>query len=131
MDSQERAGLIRKGNELFNQGKINEAMKLFVQTNYGDGIMRIADHYYYDKKRHEEAIVVWERASEKMDHFLEDAKAVTDLVVIDCSPFIVADAAILASKVDAVLWVVRIGHTRRRWPIAHARVAMEVVVEQR
>lgn len=51
MDSQERAGLIRKGNELFNQGKINEAMKLFVQTNYGDGIMRIADLYYYDKKQ--------------------------------------------------------------------------------
>lgn len=51
MDSQERAGLIRKGNELFNQGKINEAMKLFVQTNYGDGIMRIADFYYYDKRQ--------------------------------------------------------------------------------
>lgn len=51
MDSHERAGLIRKGNELFNQGKINEAMKLFVQTNYGDGIMRIADLYYYDKKQ--------------------------------------------------------------------------------
>jgi len=33
--------------------------------------------------------------------------------VIDCSPFIVADAAILAAKVDAILWVVRIGHTRR------------------
>ena len=51
MDSQERAGLIRKGNEFFNQGKINEAMKLFVQTEYGDGIMRIADFYYYDKKQ--------------------------------------------------------------------------------
>ncbi len=51
MDSQERAGLIRKGNDLFNQGKINEAMKLFIQTKYGDGIMRIADFYYYDKKQ--------------------------------------------------------------------------------
>lgn len=51
MDSQERAGLIRKGNELFNEGKINEAMKLFIQTKYGDGIMRIADLYYYDRKQ--------------------------------------------------------------------------------
>ncbi|HQO40426.1 MAG TPA: hypothetical protein PK986_08150 [Spirochaetota bacterium] len=51
MDSQERAGLIRKGNELFNQGEINEAMKLFVRTRYGDGIMRIADFYYYEKKQ--------------------------------------------------------------------------------
>jgi len=52
-------------------------------------------------------------ASEKMDRFLDETKTATDLVVIDCSPFIVADAAILAAKVDAILWVVRIGHTRR------------------
>ena len=52
-------------------------------------------------------------ASDKMDQFLEDAKKSCDLVVIDCSPFVVADAAILAAKVDAILWVMRAGHTRR------------------
>ena len=26
-------------------------MKIFVQTKYGDGIMRIADYYFYDKKQ--------------------------------------------------------------------------------
>lgn len=63
-------------------------------------------------------------ASEKMDQFLEDAKKASDLVVIDCSPFIVADAAILASKVDAVLWVVRAGHTRR----SHIKAMKEQVL---
>ncbi len=51
MESKERAAIIRQGNELFNQGKINEAMKLFVQADYGDGIMRVADWYFYDKKQ--------------------------------------------------------------------------------
>jgi len=63
-------------------------------------------------------------ASEKMDQFLEDAKKSSDLIVIDSSPFIVADAAILAAKVDAVLWVVRAGHTRR----SHIKAMKEQIV---
>ena len=52
-------------------------------------------------------------ASQRMDEFLENARGVADTVVINSSPFIVADAAILASKVDGVLWVIRLGYTRR------------------
>ena len=63
-------------------------------------------------------------ASEKMDQFLEEAKRTSDLIVIDSSPFIVADAAILAAKVDAVLWVVRSGHTRR----SHIKAMKEQVM---
>jgi len=51
MDGRERAEIIRRGNELFNQGSINEAIKLFVKARYGDGILRVADVYYYDKKQ--------------------------------------------------------------------------------
>lgn len=50
MDSSERAALIRKGNELFNQGKLTEAEKIFVSTMYKDGLTRIADYFYFDKK---------------------------------------------------------------------------------
>ncbi len=63
-------------------------------------------------------------ASEKMDQFLDEAKKSCDLVVIDSSPFIVADAAIMAAKVDAVLWVVRAGHTRR----SHIKAMKEQVM---
>jgi hypothetical protein len=51
MDSEEKVMLVRKGNEAFNNGKITEAMKFFVKAGYRDGIMRVADHYYYDNRQ--------------------------------------------------------------------------------
>lgn len=50
MEGKERAELIRKGNELFNQRNIREALKLFVQADYKDGIVRIGD-YFLDEKQ--------------------------------------------------------------------------------
>ena len=52
-------------------------------------------------------------SSKKMDLFLSKLEEVADVVIIDGPPFFVADAMILASKVDGVLMVVRPGHTRR------------------
>jgi capsular exopolysaccharide synthesis family protein len=51
--------------------------------------------------------------SEKMDLLLSQLKEVADVVIIDGPPLFVADAMILASKVDGVLVVVRPAHTRR------------------
>jgi Mrp family chromosome partitioning ATPase len=50
-------------------------------------------------------------------------KEVADVVIIDAPPLFVADAMILASKVDGVLMVVRPGHTRR----SLAKNAMEQI----
>ncbi len=50
MDDTERVRLIRLGNELFNNKDIERALKIFVKTQYRDGITRIADYYFYDKK---------------------------------------------------------------------------------
>ena len=46
----ERIILIRRGNELFNRGEIEKAAKVFVTTAYKDGLIRVGDHYYFDKK---------------------------------------------------------------------------------
>jgi len=46
----ERLVLIRKGNELFNNGDIEKAAKIFVTTSYKDGLIRVGDYYYFDKK---------------------------------------------------------------------------------
>lgn len=51
MKDDEKVALARKGNELFNEGNISEAIKFFVKAGYRDGIMRVADHYYFDKKQ--------------------------------------------------------------------------------
>lgn len=50
MDNDERVSLIRKGNELFNKGDITGAAAIFVKTGYRDGITRVADYYFFDKK---------------------------------------------------------------------------------
>lgn len=42
--------LIRRGNELFNAGRMAEAEKIFVATMYKDGLTRIADYFFYDKR---------------------------------------------------------------------------------
>jgi len=51
MNDEEKVALSRKGNEYFNNGNITEAIKFFVKAGYKDGIMRVADHYYFDKKQ--------------------------------------------------------------------------------
>ena len=42
----QRAALIRKGNELFNQGNMEIAQRIFVTTRYADGLIRLGQHYW-------------------------------------------------------------------------------------
>ncbi len=51
MNDEEKVALSRKGNEFFNNGNMTEAIKYFVKAGYRDGIMRVADYYYFDKKQ--------------------------------------------------------------------------------
>ena len=46
----ERIFLIRKGNELLNNGDVGKAAKIFIATAYKDGLIRIGDYYYFEKK---------------------------------------------------------------------------------
>jgi capsular exopolysaccharide synthesis family protein len=50
--------------------------------------------------------------SKKMSQILETLGRSADIVIIDGPPFIVADASILASKVNGVLLIIQLGHTR-------------------
>jgi len=52
-------------------------------------------------------------SSKKMDQLLSELEETADVVIIDGPPLIVADALVLASKVDGVLVIVRPGHTRQ------------------
>lgn len=51
LSDKQRVEYIRKGNELFNKKKYKEAETIFMLTNYRDGILRIADRYYYELKK--------------------------------------------------------------------------------
>ncbi|MBQ1832688.1 MAG: hypothetical protein II563_09775 [Treponema sp.] len=45
LTDQQKVVLIRKANELFNQGKIEMAERIFVTTGYSDGLTRCGDEY--------------------------------------------------------------------------------------
>lgn len=42
--------LIREGNTAFNSGDIRKARELFLKTDYKDGLIRLGDHFMYDRK---------------------------------------------------------------------------------
>ena len=60
----QKAALNRKGNQLFNAGKIEEARRVFMTTGYSDGLSRIGD-YYKAKGRNIEALKMYWLAPNK------------------------------------------------------------------
>ena len=46
LSKQQKIALIRKGNELYNQGKYELAKRIFITTGYSDGLIRLGDLYY-------------------------------------------------------------------------------------
>ena len=56
--SSEKVALIRKGNELFNEGKYETAKRIFITTGYSDGLIRMGD-YYIENKNHADALKMY------------------------------------------------------------------------
>jgi len=50
LGSKERLLLVRKGNEIFNKGDIEKAARIFTTTAYRDGLIRVGDYYYFEKR---------------------------------------------------------------------------------
>ncbi len=50
MDDKTRVELIRRANELFNSGHIEKAAEVYEKTGYKDGLTRVGDFYFFDKK---------------------------------------------------------------------------------
>ena len=65
VDSAQKAALNRKGNMLFNSGKIEEARRIFMTTGYSDGLSRIGD-YYKSKNRPLEALRMYLMAPDRV-----------------------------------------------------------------
>ncbi|QTQ14058.1 hypothetical protein HRQ91_06085 [Treponema parvum] len=50
LTSAQKVILNRKGNTLLNEGKIEEAKRIFITTGYSDGLTRIGDVYLKKNK---------------------------------------------------------------------------------
>ena len=75
MDDSERVELIRRGNEYFNAKDYKNALKVFLTTSYNDGIIRVADYLYFDKKDNISAVKLYKKAGHQkvIDEFAERA----------------------------------------------------------
>lgn len=75
MTDEERVGLIRRGNELYNRGDIKDALKIYLATNYIDGIIRVADRLFYEEKNMVAGIKLYKKAgyTHKVAEFAEKA----------------------------------------------------------
>ncbi|MGL5255139.1 MAG: hypothetical protein ACRC9L_09140 [Brevinema sp.] len=62
MDQTERAMLIRRGNELLNTGDTKNALKIFLATDYKDGIARVASIFEHEKRDPVSAIKLYKKA---------------------------------------------------------------------
>ena len=58
VDGTQKAALNRKGNQFFNEGKIEEARRVFMTTGYSDGLTRVGD-FYKSKGRLLEALKMY------------------------------------------------------------------------
>ncbi|MBN1413289.1 MAG: hypothetical protein JW969_20780 [Spirochaetales bacterium] len=55
----QKAALIRKGNELYNKGQYEMAKKIFLTTNYTDGLIRLGEYYWKKKNPFEAFRMFW------------------------------------------------------------------------
>jgi len=54
-----RSALIRKGNALFNQGKVDMARRIFLTTKYTDGLIRLGNFYMKQRRPLEALRMYW------------------------------------------------------------------------
>lgn len=77
LDGRQRAALIRRGNELFNAGKLADAKRIFITTHYTDGLIRLGDHYARDHNVLEAFRMYWLAPDHrKTDYMIEQMAGV-------------------------------------------------------
>jgi len=59
VESSQKAILNRKGNQMFNEGNVDAAKKVFLTTKYSDGLSRVGDYYKSQSKPLEALQMYW------------------------------------------------------------------------
>lgn len=62
LDPKERAGIIRKANELYNRGEMEKAAKLFWHTDYRDGLLRVGEYLLEKEHKPFQALPYFQKA---------------------------------------------------------------------
>lgn len=56
---EQKVALVRRGNELFNSGRYEDAKRIFLTVGYTDGIIRLGDYYMARKDPLEAFRMYW------------------------------------------------------------------------
>jgi hypothetical protein len=59
IESSQKAVLNRKGNQMYNDGNVEGAKKVFLTTKYSDGLSRVGDYYKAQNKPLEALQMYW------------------------------------------------------------------------
>jgi hypothetical protein len=59
VESVQKAVLNRKGNQMYNDGNVEGAKKVFLTTKYSDGLSRVGDYYKSQNKPLEALQMYW------------------------------------------------------------------------
>lgn len=78
INQKSRVRLIRKGNELFQKGQVELAGKIFLAIHYQDGLKRVGDHYFYEKRLPIKALEYYQASGfkERVEEFCRRSAAV-------------------------------------------------------
>ena len=87
ISSEQKAQLLRKGNELFNNGQFELAEKIFITLGYSDGLTRLGDHYF-KKADYPRAALLYKKAPDlvRFGKVCERMAMVVRLLLKEASP---------------------------------------------
>ena len=84
LTSEQKVLLNRKGNMLLNDGKVEEAKRIFITTGYSDGLTRIGN-VYLEKNKSIDALKLYILAhnSKKAEQIIEKMASTISLLLKD------------------------------------------------
>jgi len=103
VEGPQKAALNRKGNQLFNEGDIEGARRVFLTTGYSDGLSRVGDYYKSQNRPLEALKMYWiapdytksQPLIEQLSGILKSLLKEEDPLSQDYAPFEVQEADFL------------------------------------
>jgi len=65
ISAEQRSGLVRRGNELLNNGKVSEAKRVFLTVAYSDGLIRVGNYYLKHNQPLEAFRMFWQAGARR------------------------------------------------------------------
>ena len=65
LSPEQRTGLIRRGNELYNNGRVTDAKRIFITASYTDGLIRMGNYHLKRNEPLEAFRMFWQAGAKR------------------------------------------------------------------